>query len=71
MSGAALRTTSSISVPIMTADEGATSDARIAVLRRIFWRELDAVRAGSPTKAWRGLAHPSELPRQEAQLAGG
>ena len=46
------------------------SDAGIAFLRRIFWRELDAIRAGNPTKAWRRLAQSSELPRQVSEPAG-
>jgi 5,5'-dehydrodivanillate O-demethylase oxygenase subunit len=46
------------------------SDAGIALLRRIFWRELDAIRAGRPTKAWRRLEQSSELPRQVAEPAG-
>src|SRR5262245_26781729 len=43
------------------------SDAGIAFLRRIFWRELDAIRAGRPTKAWRRLQQSSELPHQVAE----
>ena len=46
------------------------SDAGIALLRRIFWRELDAIRAGRPTKAWRRLEQSSELPRQVAEPTG-
>jgi 5,5'-dehydrodivanillate O-demethylase oxygenase subunit len=45
------------------------SDAGIAFLRRIFWRELDAIRAGTPTKAWRRLTQSSELPRQVSEPA--
>jgi 5,5'-dehydrodivanillate O-demethylase len=45
------------------------SDAGIALLRRIFWRELDAIRAGRPPKAWRRLEGSSELPRQVAEPA--
>lgn len=40
----------------------AQSDAGIAILRRIFFRELDAIRAGRPTKSWRKLEHAAELP---------
>lgn len=40
------------------------SDAGIVTLRRIFWRELDALREGRPTKAWRKLDAPLELPKQ-------
>lgn len=42
------------------------SDAGIAFLRRIFLRELEAIRTGSATKSWRKLAHPAELPIQVA-----
>lgn len=40
------------------------SDAGIALLRRIFWREMEALQAGRPTKPWRRLAESAELPRQ-------
>jgi 5,5'-dehydrodivanillate O-demethylase len=43
------------------------SDAGIVLLRRIFWRELDALAAGKPTKAWRKLEHAAELPLQSAK----
>jgi 5,5'-dehydrodivanillate O-demethylase len=46
------------------------SDAGIAFLRRIFWRELDAIRAGRSTKAWRRLEQSAELPHQVAEPAG-
>ena len=46
------------------------SDAGIAFLRRVFWRELDAIRAGRPTKTWRRLEQSSELPHQVAEPAG-
>ena len=46
------------------------SDAGIAFLRRIFWRELEAIRAGRPTKAWRRLEQSAELPHQVAEPAG-
>ena len=42
------------------------SDAGIALLRRIFFRELDALREGRPTKAWHKLEVPAELPIQVA-----
>jgi 5,5'-dehydrodivanillate O-demethylase len=38
------------------------SDAGIALLRRIFFRELAALREGRPTKRWRKLAEPAVLP---------
>ncbi len=37
------------------------SDLGIATLRRILWRELDAIRTGAPTKAWRPLERASLL----------
>src|SRR5579883_121864 len=38
------------------------SDAGVIFLRKVFWRELDALKAGRPSKAWK--AHPglAELP---------
>lgn len=38
------------------------SDAGIALLRRIFFREMEAIREGRPTKPWRKLEHSTELP---------
>ena len=38
-----------------------SSDLGIATLRRILWRELDAMRNGTPTKAWRRLERSSQL----------
>ncbi|MEA2937789.1 MAG: 5,5-dehydrodivanillate O-demethylase oxygenase subunit [Alphaproteobacteria bacterium] len=37
------------------------SDAGILLLRKIFWRELEALRNGGPTKAWRRLEHAEDL----------
>jgi len=37
------------------------SDAGIAMLRRIIWREQDAITAGQPTKPWRSLDSASDL----------
>ena len=42
------------------------SDAGIVFLRRIFLRELEAIRNGRPTKEWRPLAAPASLPIQAA-----
>lgn len=42
------------------------SDAGIVFLRRIFLRELEAIRTGRPAKEWRRLAQPAELPVQVA-----
>lgn len=38
-----------------------SSDRGVAMLRRILLRELDAIRAGTPTKEWRPLEKPSKL----------
>jgi 5,5'-dehydrodivanillate O-demethylase len=43
------------------------SDAGIALLRRIFWREMEEIREGRPTKQWRRLRAAAELPRQMAE----
>jgi 5,5'-dehydrodivanillate O-demethylase len=43
-----------------------TSDAGIVMLRRIFWRELDAIRNGRPIKGWRRLERLGALPVQSA-----
>ena len=40
------------------------SDAGIVLLRRIFWREIEAMRMGAPTKVWRRLEDGVELKRQ-------
>jgi 5,5'-dehydrodivanillate O-demethylase oxygenase subunit len=40
------------------------SDAGIALLRRILFRELDALRSGTETKQWCKLEKPAELPPQ-------
>lgn len=40
------------------------SDLGVITLRRVFWRELDALRNGRPTKQWRKRAQPLELPTQ-------
>lgn len=37
------------------------SDRGVVFLRRLFWRELDCIREGRPTKAWRRLASSGEL----------
>ena len=34
------------------------SDAGIALLRRIIFREMDAIRAGRPFKVWRKIPAP-------------
>lgn len=40
------------------------SDTGIMLLRRIFWREMEALRSGRPTKAWRRLEHAEDMPAQ-------
>ncbi len=40
------------------------SDQGIITLRRIFWRELDLIRDGKPTKQWQPLDEPLVLPHQ-------
>jgi 5,5'-dehydrodivanillate O-demethylase oxygenase subunit len=40
------------------------SDLGVSTLRRIFWRELAALRDGKPAKAWRKRPHVGELPTQ-------
>ena len=40
------------------------SDAGIALLRRIFFREMEALREGRPTKQWRRLEEAADLPIQ-------
>jgi 5,5'-dehydrodivanillate O-demethylase oxygenase subunit len=42
------------------------SDAGIALLRRLFVRELDALRSGTEPKAWKRLEESVELPTQRA-----
>lgn len=40
------------------------SDLGVVTLRRIFWRELDALRKGESTKPWRRRPHVGALPIQ-------
>ena len=47
------------------------SDLGIVTLRRIFWRELQALREGRPTKAWRKRPHVGALPIPPARVAAG
>jgi 5,5'-dehydrodivanillate O-demethylase oxygenase subunit len=46
-----------------------TSDAGILFLRRIFLRELEAIRLGQPTKRWSRLEEKYELPVPAAEAA--
>lgn len=45
------------------------SDAGIALLRRLLYREMDALSSGGPVKRWRPLAESVELPTQHANAA--
>jgi 5,5'-dehydrodivanillate O-demethylase len=38
------------------------SDAGIMLLRRIFWREIEAMRTGKPAKQWRRLGAAEDMP---------
>ena len=40
------------------------SDAGVAMLRKIFWRELEQVRMGRATKQWSKLEKAAEMPIQ-------
>ena len=42
------------------------SDAGIVMLRRLFWRELDAIRKGQPIKKWKRIEQLGALPVQNA-----
>lgn len=46
------------------------SDLGIMTLRKIFWRELEAIQEGRPTKQWRRLPAAVELPTQPGIAAG-
>lgn len=50
-----------------TSERLGKSDLGVAFLRRTFWRELDAIREGRPTKAWRKLDHATEMPLQSKE----
>jgi 5,5'-dehydrodivanillate O-demethylase len=47
------------------------SDMGIAFMRRIFWRELEGIREGRPTKPWRKLSHSADMPHQIAEAING
>ena len=47
----------------------AQTDLGIALLRRIFWRELDLIRAGKPTKIWLKLERTPDMPIQIPEAA--
>lgn len=44
------------------------SDAGIVMLRRLFWRELEALRTGGQPKAWRRLREQDDLPIQNSAV---
>ncbi|MFM9971724.1 MAG: Rieske 2Fe-2S domain-containing protein [Burkholderiales bacterium] len=45
------------------------SDLGIVTLRNIFWRELESLQSGRPTKQWRKRAHQADLPTQPGAIA--
>jgi 5,5'-dehydrodivanillate O-demethylase len=53
-----------------TAENLSSSDAGILMLRKVFLRELEAIRAGQPTKKWTKLAEKFDLPVPAAEAAG-
>jgi 5,5'-dehydrodivanillate O-demethylase len=52
-----------------TSEHLGNSDQGIAFLRRIFWREMEALREGRPAKQWRKTQHAMEMPIQVAEPA--
>jgi len=42
------------------------SDTGIVLLRRLFWREMELMKSGAPTKQWHRLEAPPEMPIQGA-----
>jgi 5,5'-dehydrodivanillate O-demethylase oxygenase subunit len=46
-----------------------SSDAGIMLIRKIFWREMEAIRLGQPTKRWYRLQHRFDLPVPAAEAA--
>jgi 5,5'-dehydrodivanillate O-demethylase len=55
--------------PDRAAERLGKSDLGIVTLRRIFWRELDALRVGGAVKDWRRLEALGELPIQHANAS--
>ncbi|HXQ51596.1 MAG TPA: Rieske 2Fe-2S domain-containing protein [Stellaceae bacterium] len=47
------------------------SDAGVVFVRRLFQRDMDAIRAGREPKAWRRLPHAAELPVQAPEAVAG
>ena len=54
-----------------TKENLSVSDAGIVFLRKVFWRELDAIAGGRPTKQWSPLDEAPHLPIPEKQAAAG
>jgi 5,5'-dehydrodivanillate O-demethylase oxygenase subunit len=46
-----------------------SSDAGIMLIRKIFWREMQAIHLGQPTKKWRRLEEKFDLPVPAAESA--
>lgn len=42
------------------------SDMGIAMLRRLYWREMEAIEKGVPGKEWKRLSEDAHMPRQAA-----
>jgi 5,5'-dehydrodivanillate O-demethylase len=55
------------SMPDRNRERLGKSDAGIVMLRRLFWREMDALREGRPIKRWRRIDHLGALPTQAAK----
>jgi 5,5'-dehydrodivanillate O-demethylase len=53
-----------------TAENLSSSDAGIVLLRKIFLREMEAIRTGHPTKQWTRLAEKFELPVPTDEVTG-
>ncbi|ODP37285.1 iron-sulfur containing oxygenase [Sphingomonas turrisvirgatae] len=46
------------------------SDMGIALLRRLYWREMDAIEKGVPGKRWKRLSADAHMPKQVNEIAG-
>ena len=45
------------------------SDMGIALLRRLYWREMQAIDEGQPGKLWQRLANDAHMPKQVNEVA--
>lgn len=45
------------------------SDLGIVTLRRIYWREMEAIEQQRPGKQWQRLVHEADLPKQANEAA--